>query len=93
MQKASSIYKNFRGAFLFFICPLLLFFVSCSSLNEDPAYYEKSIMQGNEIVQALEKYKENNGEYPDKLQILVPELLSSLPTPNYLVWKKMAHMI
>ena len=39
----------------------------------------KSIEIGQEIISAIEKYKVNQGKYPEKLNLLVPEYLEQVP--------------
>jgi hypothetical protein len=39
-----------------------------------------AVSRANMVVEALEKYKESSGKYPDKLEDLVPKYLAELPT-------------
>jgi hypothetical protein len=42
----------------------------------------ESIQTGNVIVAALKKYHADHGKYPDVLTDLVPQYLSSIPSPT-----------
>ena len=51
----------------------------------------KLAMNGEPIVDALEKYKNDHGEYPEKLSQLIPEYIQSIPAtgvdPLILPWE------
>lgn len=44
---------------------------------------EKTKIQGNEIVDALERYFAENKRYPDSLDKLVPKYLTKIPRPKW----------
>ena len=45
------------------------------------AKVNKSIDEGNRIIIAIEQYKNDNGALPDRLELLQPKYLSSIPKP------------
>jgi len=39
--------------------------------------------QGNNIIQAIEKYEEDNGTLPNSLNDLTPKYMNTIPTPRW----------
>ncbi|MCK5237581.1 MAG: hypothetical protein KAR06_11455 [Deltaproteobacteria bacterium] len=50
--------------------------------------HEKNVETGNVIVTAIERYKKDNGAYPDKLDELRPEYLGSIPKAKFFMFGK-----
>ena len=51
-------------------------------------YVQRGIATANagHIVRACETYRDANGRYPDRLDQLVPQYLSSIPVAKYCCW-------
>ena len=73
--------KHFSKLLLFSLL-FILFLSSCSSVEEPPGVGEKA-EQGyavcNPIVDALERYHNDKGAYPETLNELTPEYLATVP--------------
>ncbi len=48
----------------------------------DPITYKSAFFKGNQIIAALDKYYKKNGFYPEKLNLLIPEYMESIPLPG-----------
>jgi hypothetical protein len=55
------------------------FLTGCS----DTKHLEETKQIGNTVVQALEKYRADNGRYPVSLEKLVPAYLFEIPKPTW----------
>lgn len=52
---------------------------ACSNWNKRNV--DATIVNGNKVVLAIEKYKQQNGKYPKKLIELTPSYIAELPLP------------
>ena len=43
---------------------------------------QQTLAAGNQIAESLERYREDNGMYPEALKSLVPNYLNGLPLPS-----------
>lgn len=51
--------------------------------HRDEADIDRTRMQGSDIVQALERYRSDEGSYPASLDALVPAYLADIPQPAW----------
>lgn len=42
---------------------------------------DNTVLEGNQIIFALEKYQSETGAYPEKLELLVPKYILQIPKP------------
>ena len=80
-----------RHSHLFILCFLIaigLFVSSCRG-HFGSAEEESIKAQAKPIIEAIEKYKKDNGKYPENLSDLVPKYIPSIKNPNLGVkkWK------
>lgn len=74
---------------LYFLIWLCGYWIVMSGYAWDSHRVKESIRRGDEIVAALKQFKNDHGDYPEKLEQLVPQYLEAIPPPvageNY--WK------
>ena len=66
------------------LVPLALF--AAALLKDNAAIARHNEALGNQVVQALERYKTANGTYPNTLDPLVPAFIPAIPKPKSAQW-------
>lgn len=63
---------------------LLLLAISCSGgCTSDRAKIDETKKRGNQIIQALERFRADQGHYPTSLTDLVPKYIHTLPSATW----------
>jgi len=64
-------------------CLVLFFVILLFGCGEDKSFVSDDERTGDQIIAALEKYKAEQGFYPDTLNQLVPTYLGKITQPRY----------
>lgn len=71
--------KSFSHLIVFTTSLLLTFTIELNRTNLDVLFMQKTIKNGNLIIEALKKHEIEVGKYPDNLESLIPKYLSIIP--------------
>ena len=74
-----TVFSTLLGVAMFFLYLPACEFIDFYSWTQSKV--NRSVVEGDKIVITIERFKNDQGKFPDKLELLVPQYLSSLPKP------------